>query len=69
MIEWIYMQTDFMNHLNDLWVIHESKLLQMRGAGHEAVAFHCECPATKQMRQDRLARRVKDARNKIKIQT
>jgi len=30
-------------------VIHESRLLQMQGAGHEAVVFHRECPATKQM--------------------
>jgi hypothetical protein len=30
-------------------VIHESRLLQMRGAGYEAVVLHRECPATKQM--------------------
>jgi len=33
----------------------------MRGAEHEAVVFHRECAATKQMRQDQLARRVKNA--------
>jgi hypothetical protein len=27
-------------------------LPQMRGAGHEAVVLHRECPATKQMRWD-----------------
>ena len=30
--------------------MHESRLLQMRGAGDEAVVFHCESAATKQMR-------------------
>jgi len=37
----------------------------MQGAGGEAVVLHCESAATKQMRQDRLARRVKSADNKI----
>jgi len=27
----------------------------MRGAGHEVVVLHFECPVTKQMQQDRLA--------------
>ena len=29
--------------------IHESRLLQMQGTGHEAVVLHCECSVTKQM--------------------
>jgi hypothetical protein len=37
------------------WIIHESMLLQMQGAGHEVVVLHYECPVTKQMLQDRLA--------------
>ena len=43
------------------WIIHESRLLQMRGTGHAAVVVHRQCPVTKQMQQDRLALRVKDA--------
>ena len=31
------------------WIIHESRLLQMRGAGYEAVVLHRECPVTKQV--------------------
>ena len=31
------------------WIIHEPRLLQMRGAAREAVIFHCERAATKQM--------------------
>jgi len=31
-------------------VIHESRLLQMRGAVHEAVVYHREWAATKQVR-------------------
>jgi len=31
----------------------------MQGAGDEAVVFHRESAATKQMRKDRLARKVK----------
>jgi len=41
----------------------------MRGTGHAAVVVHRKCPVTKQMQQDRLALRVKDAdynENKIK---
>ncbi len=37
----------------------------MRGAGDEAVVFHRESAATKQMRLNRLARRVKSADDKI----
>jgi len=33
----------------------------MRGTGHAAVVIHRKCPVTKQMQQDRLAPRVKDA--------
>ncbi len=33
----------------------------MRGTGHAAVVLHRKCPVTKQMRQARLARRVKKA--------
>jgi hypothetical protein len=40
-------------------------LLQIQGAGDEAVVFHRESAATKKMRQDRLARRVKSADDKI----
>ena len=43
------------------WIIHESRLPQMQGAAHEAVVVHREWAATQQMRQDRLARRVKNA--------
>jgi len=39
----------------------------MRGTGDEAVVFHCESAATKQMRKDRLARRVKSADDKISL--
>jgi hypothetical protein len=35
--------------INGILVIHESRLLQMRGAGYEAVVLHRECPATMQM--------------------
>ena len=31
------------------WIIHELRLLQMQGAGHEVVVLHFECPVTKQM--------------------
>ncbi len=31
------------------WIIHESRLLQMRGTGYEAVVLHRKCPVTKQM--------------------
>ncbi len=41
------------------WIIHESRLLQMQGTGNEAVVLHRECPVTKQVHRDRLARRVK----------
>jgi len=37
----------------------------MRGAGDEAVIIHCESAATKQMRGDRLACKVKSAAGKI----
>ncbi len=30
------------------WIIYESRWLQMRGAGHEAVVLHCKWSATKQ---------------------
>jgi len=43
------------------WIIHESRLTQMQGVAHEAVVVHREWAATQQMRQDRLARRVKNA--------
>jgi len=33
----------------------------MRGTGHEAVVIHRKCPVMKQIQQDRLALRVKDA--------
>ena len=33
----------------------------MRGIGHVAVVLHRKCPITKQMQQDRLACRVKNA--------
>jgi len=29
------------------WIIHESRLLQIRGVGDEAVVLHCESAATK----------------------
>jgi len=35
------------NHL--IWIIHEPRLLQMQGTGHEVVVLHYECPVTKQM--------------------
>ncbi len=38
----------------------------MRGTGHAAVDFHRKCPVTKQMQQDWLARRVKNAGIKVK---
>jgi len=31
------------------WIIHKSRLLQMRGTGCEAVVLHREYPVTKQM--------------------
>jgi len=31
------------------WMIHKSRLLQMRGTGCEAVVLHREYPVTKQM--------------------
>jgi len=31
------------------WIIHKSRLLQMRDMRHEAVVLHCECLITKQM--------------------
>jgi len=47
------------------WIIHESRLLQMRGTGHEAVVVHRQGPVTKQpthpTQQRWLAPRVKDA--------
>ena len=40
----------FMNKSGKLnWIIHESRLLQMRGARHEGVVLHCECLVTKQI--------------------
>jgi len=42
-------------------IIHEFRLPQMQGMVHEAVLVHREWAATKQMWQDRLARRVKNA--------
>jgi hypothetical protein len=38
----------------------------MRGTGHAAVVSHRKCPVTTQMRQDRLAQRVKNADIKMK---
>jgi len=35
--------------VNLAWIIHESRLLQMRGTGYEAVVLHRKCPVTKQM--------------------
>jgi len=32
------------------WMMNKLRLPQMRGAGHEAVGLHRECPAAKQMR-------------------
>jgi len=32
------------------WIIHESRLPQMKGTGDEAVVFHCESAVTKNMR-------------------
>ena len=43
------MNTYFMNSHDIIFIIHEPRLLQMRGAGYEAVVLHRECPATKQM--------------------
>jgi hypothetical protein len=43
------------NNPDGIWLFDELSLLQMRGAGHEAVVLHCECPGTKQMKQDQLA--------------
>jgi hypothetical protein len=40
----------------------------MRGTGDEAVVFHRESAVTKQMRRDRLARRVKNVDYKYKLQ-
>ena len=42
-------------------IIHELRLPQMRGVAHEVVLVHHEWAATKQMWEDRLARRVKTA--------
>jgi len=39
----------------------------MRGAEGEAVVFHRESAATKQLRKDRLAQRVKSADDKISL--
>ncbi len=41
----------------------------MQGTGYEAVVLHREYPVTKQMHRDRLARRVKKWRLKLKIKT
>ena len=38
-----------MNKAGGSWFIHESRLLQMRGAGYDAVVLHREYHATKQM--------------------
>jgi len=43
------------------WIIHEPRLMQMRGVTHAAVVVHRKWVTTKQMRQNRLARRVKNA--------
>jgi len=40
------------------WIIHELRLPQVWGAGYEAVVFHCECAATKQMGWYQLAWKV-----------
>jgi hypothetical protein len=39
---------DFMNN-SRTWIIHESRLLQMRGVVHEAVVYHREWATTKQV--------------------
>jgi len=39
----------------------------MQGTAHEVVVLHHECAVTQQMRQDRLAWKVKIADNIIKI--
>jgi len=39
----------------------------MRGTAHEVVVLHHECAVTKQMRQDRLACKVKNADNRFGI--
>jgi len=41
--------------------------MQMRGIGYAAVVIHRKCPVTKQMYQDRLAHRVKNADENIRI--
>ncbi len=41
--------SELRNTLLLTWIIHESRLLQMRGAVHEAVVYHREWAATKQM--------------------
>ena len=38
----------------------------MQGTGHAAVVLHRKCPVRKQIRPDRLARRVKNADIKMK---
>jgi len=43
------------------WIIHGPRLLQRQGEGHEAVLVYREWDATKSMRQDWFARRVKIA--------
>ena len=37
------------------WIIHELRLVQMRGIANEAVVFHRKFAITKQMYRDRLA--------------
>jgi hypothetical protein len=59
------LQFFYRSFIKSTWVIHESRLPQMRGAGDEAVIIHCESAATKQMRGDRLACKVKSAAGKI----
>ncbi|MFW6123626.1 MAG: hypothetical protein ACOC5G_00220 [Acidobacteriota bacterium] len=41
----------------------------MKGAGHEVVVLHFECPVTKQMQQDRLASMGEKWRLKLKMST
>ena len=41
------------------WIIHDSRLWQMRGTRDEDVVLHFECLVTKQMLQDRFASMVK----------
>ena len=43
------------------WIIHEPRLMQMRGVSHAAVVVYRKWVTTKQMCQNRLARRVKNA--------